>query len=72
MNTKQKTLMFRLEHHLMRLRGCIDAMIMVDDSVQRNDPRYRESTSTLHTIMDDDLRSAIQTFEQVFASGGKK
>jgi hypothetical protein len=72
MTKVQRSLLNHLEYQLMRLRGCLDAMVLVDDAVDmKNLQTYRNSASTLHVIMDDDLKSATSTLEAIFAAGRK-
>jgi hypothetical protein len=72
MTKTQRTLLNHMEYQLMRLRGCIDAMVLIDDAVEmKNLQIYRNSASTLHLIMDDDLKSATSTLDAIFAAGRK-
>jgi hypothetical protein len=72
MTRNHKNLLLQLEHQMMRLRGCIDAMILIDDGTNRDETKYRESVTVLHSIMDEDLRFATSTLQSMFSKRGSK
>lgn len=72
MNRNQRNQLLQLEHQLLRLRGCMDAMMMIDEGPTRDPRKYRDSVSVLHIIMDEDLRNADSYLQSTFAKGASK
>lgn len=71
MNRKQSQLLGKLENEHIRLRGCIEALLLMDDNPNTHWMRQREAAAALHIIASDTLRDADATLSALYKSRGK-
>jgi hypothetical protein len=57
----------KIEDELIMLRGCLDALILIDDHVPHEITHCREVQNALHTIMSSTLRRVERQLDGLFS-----
>ena len=60
-----------MESELIMLRGCIDALILIDDHVPHEVIHCREAQNALHTMMSYTLRRVEAQMDGLFSPPGR-
>jgi hypothetical protein len=58
--------LMKMEDEIIMLRGCLDALILIDDHVPHEIVQCREVQNALHTIMSSTLRRVERQFDGLF------
>lgn len=72
MSRKLHTLLNDLEAQHLRMRGCIDALILLDDTPSTEKHRWRDAAATLHVIAGDALNQADRTLADCYAAAYRR
>ena len=66
MTKQQRYLINQLEMEHIRMSGCIDALLIIDDNTAPNLQRYREAVTTLHHIMSNTMTDTAKIMEEIY------
>jgi len=71
MNRQQQSLLNQLDLQHLELKGCIHAMLLVDDHHPQHTRLYREAIGTLHNIAAEAVAGTSRSIEAIYKAGRK-